>query len=120
MGFSVAKKYNTQKVFEVNTEDFDYKSLEELYLDEETVYIVRGLYINNKGNFGPKPVLATEDYYVNIPSHLVDNIREMIEDRTTVKAINDGCVGFTIYKYYQKRYNKDCYSIKWVDVVIDC
>lgn len=116
MAFSVAKKYNSQKIFTVDTENFEYKSLEDLFIDEETVYVVKGVYINKKGNFGEESVLALDDSYVNIPSHLVETCKEMIDDRRAVDAINAGEVGFTIYKYYQKRYNKDCYSIKWVDI----
>lgn len=116
MGFSVSKKYNTQKIFDVNTEGFEYKSLEDLFIDEDTVTVIKGIYINKKGNFGEEPVLATDDYYINIPSHMVDICKEMIKDNSAVYAINQGEVGITIYKYYQKKYNKDCYSIKWVDV----
>jgi len=116
MAFSVAKKYNVEKIFDIDTEGFEYKSLEELYIDEETVYPVRGIYINTKGNFGKEPVLATTEDYVNLPQHLVDSCEAMIHDDEAVEAINSGEVGFTIYKYYQKKFNKDCYSIKWVDV----
>ena len=119
MGFSVASKYNSQKVFNVNTEGFEYKSLEELYIDEDTVYIVKGIYINKKGNFGEEPVLATDDCYVNLPSHLVETCKEMIADNDAVSAINDGLVGFTIYKYFKAKYNRDCYSVRWVDVDLE-
>ena len=33
-----------------------------------------------------------------------------------VKAINEGHLGFIIEKYHQKRYDKDCYSVEWVDL----
>ena len=116
MAYSVSKKYNTEKVFNVATENFEYKSLEELYIDNETVYVVKGIYINNKGMFGAEPVLATDEFYINLPNHLTDTCKEMIADRQAVWAINAGEVGITIYKYFQKKYNKECYGIKWVDV----
>lgn len=113
--FSFSKKYNTERVFDIDTSNFDYKSLEELYVDDDYVYPVCGVYINTKGKFDPAPVVATEDCYVNLPAHMTDICREMLRDDRAVKAINDGEVGFTIYKYHQKRYDKDCYSIHWVD-----
>lgn len=116
MAFSVAKKYNTEKIFNIDTEGFNYKSLEDLYIDEETMYPVRALYINNKGNFGEEPILATDDNYVNLPHHMVDSVKAMIGDDEAVDAINGGYVGFTIYKYHQKKYNKDCFGVKWIDV----
>ena len=33
-----------------------------------------------------------------------------------IKAINEGRVGVTIYKYTQKRFNKVCYNVRWVDL----
>ena len=119
MAFSVAEKYNTKKIFDIDTEDFEYKSLEELFVDEETVYPVCGLYINTKGNFGDEPILATDEFYVNLPHHMADMVKEIIADEDAVASINDGYVGFTIYQYHQKKYNKDCYNIRWVDRVID-
>lgn len=116
MAFSVAKKYNTEKIFDIDTEGFEYKSLEDLFISEETVYPVCAIYINTKGNFGKEPILATDECYVNLPHHMVDACMEMIKDEEAVAAINDGLVGFTIYQYHQKKYNKDCYGIRWVDV----
>lgn len=115
MAFSVSKKYNTEKIFNIDTEGFDYKSLEDLFIDEDTEYPVCGLYINTKGNFGKEPIIATDEFYVNLPSHLVDTVEAMIKDEEAVEAINDGLVGFTIYQYHQKKFNKDCYGIRWVD-----
>lgn len=114
--FSFSKRYNKEKVFTINTSTFEYFSLEEMYQDEETVYPVRGVYINNKSLYDPAPVLATDRYYVNLPAHMVDECRDIISDRQAISAINRGLVGFTIYNYHQERFNKDCYSIKWVDI----
>lgn len=116
MAFSFSKAFNTEKVFDIDTDGFDYKSLEELFIDEETVYPVRGLYINTKGLYDDAPLIATDEYYVNLPAHMVNSAREILNDRRAIKAINDGVVGFTIYKYHQKRYDKECYNIRWVDV----
>ena len=114
--FSFSKRYNKEKVFAVDTSSFVYVSIEEMYHDDETVYPVRGVYINNKSLYDPSPVLALDDCYVNLPAHIIDECKDMIADRQAVSAINRGLVGFTIYKYHQVRFNKDCYSVKWVDI----
>lgn len=111
-------KFNKEKIFDVDTSDFDYTSLEELFNrdGEGMVYKVRGLYIGTKSNYDPEtPILATDSEYVNLPVHHLDEVKAMLKDATAIKAINDGECGFTIEKYYQKRFKKDCYAAVWCD-----
>jgi len=124
--FSFSKKFNTKKLFNIETENFEYISLEDLYSNTEAsqegeeqlpqVYTIRGIYINNKGLFEPSPVAALDDCYVNLPAHLTQTCQQMINDPIAVVAINQGHCGFRIEKYHQKKYNRDCYSIEWVDL----
>lgn len=132
--FSVAKRYNREKLFTIDTADFEYYSLEDLYdmateaaddakattgkdLDVEDIpFTVYGIYINTKGNFDPAPVLALEDRYVNLPAHMTPVCEDMLRDAEAVKAINEGHVGITVYQYQQKRFNKTCYNVRWVDL----
>ena len=122
--FSFSKKFNTEKLFNIETEDFEYMSLEDLYratssLEEPPVFVVRGVYINRKSLYDPAPVVVLDDTYVNLPSHLLPACEEMLHDRLAVDAINEGKCGFRIEKYLQKRYNKECYSVEWVDILPD-
>lgn len=126
--FSFANKYNTERLFDIDTSGFDYMSLEDLYNEalqscegditaaEQEVFTVHGLYINTKGNFDDAPVAALDECYVNLPAHLCESVREILRDSKAIKAINEGKVGFTIYSYEQRRFNKTCYSIRWVDI----
>lgn len=132
--FSVAKRYNREKQFSIDTTNFDYYTLEELYEmaqeaadeaeanqgqhmePEEIPFTVYGIYINTRGNFDPAPVLALEDRYVNLPAHMTPVCEDMIRDADAVKAINEGHVAVTVYKYLQRRFNKTCYNVRWVDV----
>lgn len=115
--WSFAKQYNKERLFDIDTSGFDYYNLEEIFDgDEETVWQFRGLYINTKGNFEPQPVVALKDGYVNLPAHMCDVCKEMLKDRRFIAAVNMGTCGFTIYQYEQKRFNKDCYAIRWIDV----
>lgn len=140
MAFSIAKKYNKEKLFNINTEDFEYVSLEDLYKEaeqritltndemenyadpedvadevESTVFQVRGIYINTKGMFDDAPVVALDSAYVNLPAHLTPICKEILADPQAIAAINAGRVGFTIYTYQKPQYHKTCYSVKWVD-----
>lgn len=118
--FGFSKKFNTERLFNIETENFDYIDLEGLYTitkePETHVFVVKGIYINTKGMYDPQPVLALDDTYVNLPAHLTDVCRQMIDDRQAVAEINAGHLGFRITKYYKTRYQRDCYSVEWVDL----
>lgn len=122
MAWSFSKRYNTEKLFDVETSGFDYFTLEDLWDkygdDENTIYVIRGVYINTRSMFEPQPVIALEDCYVNLPSHLTNLCREMLSDRLFINAVNKGQCGFTIYKYLQKRFNEEYFGVRWVDVPI--
>ena len=125
MAFSFASSFNTKRLFDIDTSDFEYKKLEELWnensdiVGEEEVctkvFPVCGLYLNRKTMYDPQPVVATDEYYVNLPANMFDSALEILSDPRAIRAINDGKVGFQIEKYYQKRYQKYCYSVIWVD-----
>ena len=125
MAFSFASSFNTKRLFDIDTSDFEYKKLEELWnensdivAEEEVctkVFPVCGLYLNKKSMYDPQPVVATDECYVNLPANMFDSALEILSDPRAIKAINDGKVGFQIDKYYQKRYEKYCYSVIWVD-----
>jgi hypothetical protein len=122
--FSFSKKFNTEKLFNIETEEFDYMSLEDLAnasanSEEPPVFVIRGIYINRKSLYDPAPVVALDDTYVNLPSHLLPACEQILHDRLAIDAINQGKCGFRIEKYHQKRFNKDCYSIEWVDILPD-
>lgn len=135
MAFSISKKYNKEKLFKINTDGFEYISLEDLYKEresnvlvedfedpekvkeivEETIYQVRGIYINTKGLYDDAPVVALDSAYVNLPAHMTQICREILSDPQAIAAINAGRVGFTIYEYEKPQYHKTCYSVRWVD-----
>lgn len=132
--FSVSKRYNREKLFNIDTSGFEYVALDELYDEaadaadeanstgnagmsaEDIPFTVYGVYINTKGNYDPAPVLALEDKYVNLPAHMTPVCEDMLRDAEAIKAINEGRVGITVYKYLQRRYNRTCYNVRWVDL----
>ena len=113
----VAGKYNKAKRFDFEAgKDFEYKKLEDLYVEGEVnIFPLKALYVNTKGKFGDKPLAVTDKCFVNLPNHLLDTVKEMLADDELIKAINEGEVGFEIYSYEDKTYNKLCYSVNWID-----
>lgn len=120
--FSFAKRYNSERLFDIDVTNLEYHELYDIYTTDTDVYHVEGIYINTKGKFEDRPCVVCHDDkgfrgYVNLPAHLTEQCREILRDVNAVAAINSGNVGFTIYRYYARNYdNKECFSIRWVDV----
>ena len=117
---SIAKLNNDYVKFTHETKDnMEYKTLEMLFnengSDENKVYTVWGAYIN-EGKYGKQGLLVTDDCYVNLPKHLTDDVENIRADENIINQINKGQAGFTIYHYYSRKYNKDCFSLNWVDI----
>lgn len=115
---SIARLNNDYVKFTHETpKDMEYKTLEMLYNenDKNHTYIIRGAYINDS-KFGKQGLLVTSQCYVNLPSHLTDDIEQIRQDDSLVNQINEGLAGFKIYHYFSKKYNKNCFSVNWVDV----
>ena len=114
-------KYNKGgTVFEVDIKDFKFVSLEELYKRDngKTIFGIDGLYINKKSSFGDHPVaiVACEEMLVDLPAHLTEDVKLMLQDQEVVEAIKNNKVGFIVQEYEQKKYKKLCYGIKWEDM----
>ena len=112
-------KANGNKKFDFTQfEGAKYTSLKDLYEEngDEKVYTLKALYINTKGKYGNSPIALINGYNVNLPNHLLDTINLFIDSLDMVDAINNNEVGFTIYKYTDNKYGKECYSVNWVEL----
>lgn len=115
---SIANKYNKGNSFTFKApKDFEYHSLHDLFNNhgKDMVHGVHALYINKKSKFGESPVVASDNCFVNLPSHLTETVKDMMKDTETVEAINNGKLGFTIYTFESKNRKELCYSVNWVD-----
>lgn len=115
----IANKYNKGNGFNFRVPDsFGYVTLEDMYKygGEGVVYPVNAIYINKKSQYGDAPVIATDSCLVNIPSHLLDTVTEMLKDEEVFTAVNNGELGFSIYPYSTDKRKGTFYSIKWVDI----
>ena len=115
---SFASRFNKSRKFSINTTGFAYKSLEDLFNENgsDTVYTVYAVYINTKSKYGDSPVVATADYFVNFPKHMIESAHKILSDADAIADINAGKVGFKIYPYYSINNNRDCFGVDWVDV----
>ena len=114
---SYATKFNKGNKFTFKpVDDAQYVSLEDLYnKNPEQIHDVKALYINTKSKFGDAPSVAIDPVIiVNLPKHLLETVKEMINDNECVDAINNNEVKFKIYSYKDNTFNKTCYGVKWL------
>lgn len=115
----VASKYNKQKLFTFSIpSEYIYHTLSDLYKKngKDMIYPCFALYINTKSRFGNAPIVATNECLVNLPSHLLETVKEMLRDEEVIDACNDGKFGFQIYQYESKQNKQINYSVNWVDM----
>lgn len=114
-------KYNKGGVtFDIDIKEFTFTDLKKLAekSTEGDVFKIDGLYINKKSSYGDHPVAIMVDWklLVDLPAHLNEDVMDILSDPDVVEAIKAGHVGFTIHKYYQEKFKKDCYGIRWEDI----
>lgn len=124
MAFKSFASFNRTRLFNIDTTDFEYLKLKDLYErdGDGATYVIRGLYLGTKSDFAEEtPIVATDDCYVNIPQHQLIDIKEMLNDKQAINMINAGTAGFMIDKYVKKLKNgtKTCYKAVWVDLDAD-
>ena len=109
-------RFNHTNIFDVDTRDFKWVNLETLFnTDPDKTYTLLGLF--TKGSkFGKEPDAIIQGYKVNLPRHLLDTVEDMLDDNQVIEAIKAGKVGFKIYSYHSNTYNKDAYSVTWLDL----
>lgn len=115
---SFASKHNKSN-FDVDVTNFQFVKLADIYKSKkeggkDVIHDCNGLWVH-KSELGDSPVCidAKNKRLVNFPSHVSDEIRDILSDPDDVQAIKDGKVGYTIYEY--ESHGKTCYSIRWVD-----
>ena len=100
----------------VNTEGMNYIKLSEFPVSDDIIKI-KGIFINNKGNFSAHPVAIGENGLIDLPAHLTDSVIEMLAAPEVVEAIKGGHVGFKVRSYDAEKFGKkDCRSVEWVDI----
>lgn len=105
--------FNKGSVFEVNFDQLGWVTLEDLYNadGDGTVYTLTGLFINQKGKYGPRPYVSTDKYLIDLPQHRLEDIKQMLEIPEIVQQVTDGKAGFTIRPYISRKYDKECFDV---------
>lgn len=122
---SIASKYNKGTKYNYVMKDgAEFKTLEDLYKehDENSIFPVYGFFINTKGLYGDNPIAMSHDFYISLPEHLLDDIKQMMDDDEATEQINAGGLGLQIRPYEKEVKGKNgkvskrtCYSVTWVD-----
>ena len=109
-------RFNHTNIFDVDTKNFKWVNLETLFnTDPDKTYTLLGLF--TKGSkFGKEPDAIIQGFKVNLPRHLLDTVEDMLDDNQVIEAIKAGKVGFKVYSYHSNTYNKDAYSVTWLDL----
>ena len=112
----IAAKYNKGSRFTYELpKDAPFKSLKDF--SEDAVITLRGLYTSSKGKFGEEPNAIIDKAIVNLPKHLLGDVKDMMNDEEFIAAVNEGKVGFKVRTYEDTNYGKGtCYSVEWVDL----
>lgn len=111
MGFA-SKHNHSGNQFTYKLESQDFKKLSEL--EEGKKYQIRGLFISHKGNYGDHPVAVGNDFFIDLPKHATQDVKDIIADESDCKAINDGLVGITPRPY--EKNGKQYIGFDWVDL----
>ena len=110
---SFASKFN-KTTFGIDTTNFAYIKLVDMYNSAENggkdvIHPINGMYVHKSQLIDEKA-----QRLVNLPAHMAETVREILQDSEAVDAIKDGKVGYTIYEY--ESHGKKCYSISFVDL----
>ena len=116
---SFASRHNKSGVnFDIDTKDFSFKSLRDLYKEngKDYVYAMYGIYINRKSEFGDHPVAIIPELMIlaDFPSSMTEDVEEMLKSDEDIADIKNGKAAFKIDEYKHKKYKKMCYGIQWV------
>lgn len=105
---------NKGSVFDINTEGFPYKSLNDLELDKE--YIVKGVYVLKKRgkmrNDSPNAIIS--DAIVSLPAHILDDVKAILATPEYIEQVKADKCAFRVYTYTDD--NGEHRSIKWIDL----
>lgn len=106
----IKKHQNLAPSFEFPKKEREFKKLEELYNQQPSArYTILAVFINTKGKYGDQGIFVTNEYQVNLPSHLLELSQNLRQDEEVIEAINNRELAFEIYQYNGK--NGKGYSI---------
>lgn len=104
----------------VDTESFTYVKLEECYNPQakDKAFVIDGYYMNSKGRYPHGVIInAASKALVDLPSHMNETVKGMLEDPETIQTVKSKKLGFTIYDYaLPEQPGRVFYGIRFVDL----
>ena len=115
MNFTQFNKNNFEKIeWNVNTKDFTFKKLSDLYNQGIKTIQVFGFFFVKSENYGLQPVAILKDCLLNLPTHKKDIISDMLKKPEAVNAIKNGECSLKL-REYKSKYNKTCYDFDFIN-----
>lgn len=115
MDFTKCNKNNFEKIeWNVNTKDFTFKKLSDLYSQGTKTTQVFGFFFIKSENYGLQPIAITKDCLVNLPTYKKDIISDMLKNAECVNAIKNGECSLKL-REYKSKYNKVCYDFDFIN-----
>ena len=114
MDFTKLNKNHFDKIeWKKKTVGFSFKKIRDIFEDTDTVQVF-GFFFTKSDNFGLQPIAICDDFLLNLPTHLRDTISEMLKDKETVKAIDNGECTLK-FRQYDSKYNKKCFAVEFIN-----
>lgn len=113
MSFSMSK-FNKGSKFTATPEkgvEYSYIKLDKLEKPDK----VKALYIN-EGKFGEQAVAFMGSYFVNLPLHMTNVVKDILSDEDAINAINSGKVGLVGKSYTSTKDGLEHYTGEWLDM----
>jgi hypothetical protein len=117
---SFANRHNKGSIdWGIDTKDFPFHTREGAYkADPDKTYVLKGLYINRKGNYGDHPVAICDGFFIDFPDYMTDDVKDILVSDEDIADIRSGKVGFKLEQFIDKKFKKTCYGVKWVDIEV--
>lgn len=96
---------------------YPYRKLEDLANDygTEVIWPIKALYYNPTNRYGASAAIATAGCIVNVPTHKVEVIRNLMNSPGAVAYINAGSAGFKI-RVYEDNWRTMRYTFDLADI----
>lgn len=70
----------------------------------EVRFRIEAFFINTKGKFGDAPVCYTPEFIVNLPQHMLNIVKDIMQDQEVTDQVNKGEAKIYFYEYQSKKY----------------
>lgn len=85
----------------------NYEFIKSSDLEIGNVYEIYGVFFHNKGKFGESGVLILDGKLVDLPKHMNDNMKELLNNDEFISDVKAGKVGIKVYTY-DTEIRQDC------------